>query len=121
MLRGHAPCMNEPQQIRTELHPRLIVERADEAIAFYEAAFGAELIERFAQPDGLVVHAALRVGASILSLAEQLPAWKPLAPSAIGGSPVLVHITLPDPDAACARMVERGLAQTQTAATKASS
>jgi uncharacterized glyoxalase superfamily protein PhnB len=26
----------------------------------------------------------------------------------IGGSPVLIHLTLADPDAACARMVELG-------------
>lgn len=100
--------MKEHVDVGTELHPRLIVERVDDAIAFYQAVFGAELLERFAAPNGVVVHASLRIGAATFSMAEQVPEWKLLAPRAVGGSPVLLHLTLPDPDAACARVVERG-------------
>jgi PhnB protein len=44
------------------LYPRLAVRGADAAIAFYVQAFGAELVERYAAPDGTVVHAMLRAG-----------------------------------------------------------
>jgi PhnB protein len=94
--------------VRIEVQARLVIERVDDAIAFYHAAFGAELIERFVDASGVVVHAAIRIGTSIVTLAEELHAWKLLGPTAIGGSPVLLHLTLQDPDAVCARAVERG-------------
>lgn len=95
-------------EILIEVQPRLVVERVDDAIAFYRFAFGAEQIERFVDASGVVVHAAIRIGASTLTMAEEVKAWKLLGPAAIGGSPVLLHLTLPDPDSACARMIERG-------------
>lgn len=94
--------------VRTELHPRLVIDRVDDAITFYREAFGAELIERFADSSGIVVHAAIRIGASIVSMTQEVEEWQLLGPTAIGGSAVLLHLTLADPDAACARAVERG-------------
>ena len=91
----------------TELHPRLIVDGVDKAISFYQAAFGAELVERFVM-SGIVVHAAIRIGRSVVSMAEQVPDWKLLAPPTVGGSSVLLYVTLPDPDATCSRFVELG-------------
>jgi PhnB protein len=91
-----------------EVQPRLVIERVDAAITFYRAAFGAEPMERYVDADGVVVHAAIRIGASVVTMTEEVKSWKLLGPVAIGGSPVLLHLTLPDPDAACARAVERG-------------
>jgi PhnB protein len=85
-----------------------VIERVDDAIAFYRAVFGAEPIERYVDSSGVVVHAAIRIGTWIATTAEEVKAWKLLGPTAIGGSPVLLHLTLPDPDAACARAIERG-------------
>jgi PhnB protein len=95
-------------EVRSEIQPRLVIERVDDAIAFYRATFGAEPIERYVDASGVVVHAAIRIGTSIVTMAEEVKAWKLLGPSAIGGSPVLLHLTLHDPDAACARATERG-------------
>jgi PhnB protein len=94
--------------VRIEVQARLVIERVDDAIAFYRATFGAELIERFVDGSGVVVHAAIRIGTSIVTMAEEVKAWTLLGPIAIGGSPVLLHLTLHDPDAVCARAVERG-------------
>lgn len=46
------------------LYPRLPVQGADAAIAFYRDALGAELVERYAASDGTVVHALLRAGSA---------------------------------------------------------
>jgi PhnB protein len=50
----------------------------------------------------------VRVGLSVFSMTEQVSDWGLLAPTRMGGSPVLLHLTLPDPDDACARMVAHG-------------
>jgi PhnB protein len=94
--------------VRIEVQPRLVIEHVDDAIAFYRAAFGAELIERYADSSGVVVHAAVRIGTSIVTMAEEVKAWRLLSPTAIGGSPVLLHLTLHDPDAARAITIARG-------------
>jgi uncharacterized glyoxalase superfamily protein PhnB len=90
------------------LTPRLIVENVDDAVEFYRAALDAELIERYALTNGVVVHAALRLGQSTFSLAERVDEWKLLSPEAIGGSSVLLRVETCSPDAIAARMVEHG-------------
>jgi uncharacterized glyoxalase superfamily protein PhnB len=45
-----------------DLHPRLVVEGADEALTFYTAAFGAEVLERYTDGDGRVVHSMVAAG-----------------------------------------------------------
>lgn len=99
--------MTHGNDIQTEILPRLVIARVDDAIAFYQAVFDAEPLERFVDADGVVVHAAIRIGTSIVTMAEEMKSWKLLAPDAVGGSPVLLYLTLPDPDSACARMVAR--------------
>jgi PhnB protein len=90
------------------LAPRLIVENVDEAIKFYEATIGAELIERYALPNGIVVHAALRLGPSTVSLAQRVDDWKLLSPDAIGGTPVLLRLEVDSPDAVASQMLKLG-------------
>jgi uncharacterized glyoxalase superfamily protein PhnB len=48
------------------LHPR----RAEPLIAFLKRAFGAEEVAKYASPDGVVHHAVVRVGDSILEMGE---------------------------------------------------
>ena len=50
------------------LSPRLIIGKVDEAIEFYRAALGADLIERYSLPNGVVVHAEMNLGRSTFSL-----------------------------------------------------
>ena len=45
-----------------DFYPRLVVEGADDALAFYTKAFGAEVTERYTADDGRVQHAMLVVG-----------------------------------------------------------
>jgi PhnB protein len=100
--------MTHTQVTVTAIQPRLVLSRVDEAVVFYEACFGAKLIEHFVDPNGVVIHAAMLIGASIVTMTEEVSSWELLAPPSIGGSPVLLHLTVPDPDATCTRMTERG-------------
>ena len=70
--------------------PHLVIKGADEAIAFYEKAFGAEEICRMPMPaeDGgmKIGHAELRLGDSVLFLADEFPKQGVTGPN--GHSPV---------------------------------
>jgi len=48
------------------LHPR----RAEPLISFLRRAFGAEEVAKYASPDGVVQHAVIRVGDSVLEMGE---------------------------------------------------
>lgn len=94
------------------LTPYLVVERAREAIAFYTAAFGAEELFTLIDPgDGRIGHAELKLGGSVLMLADEYPDFGALAPGAFGGAPVKLHLYVEDVDAVFARAVTLGAAE----------
>lgn len=91
----------------TSMRPRLIVSDPDASIAFYQAALGAALEERYVE-DGVVVHAALSIGDCALSIAAEVTEWGLLAPATLGGSAMLVTLDVDDARAVAARMVDHG-------------
>lgn len=91
----------------SSITPRLIVASPDEAIAFYQKAFGAELEERFEQ-DGVVVHALLKIGRWTFSLSEEVVDWGWLAPGSLGGSSVLISLDVDDARVVAEAMVSAG-------------
>ena len=88
------------------LTPRLIVSSSVDAIAFYEKVFGAEEVERYTSPEGLVVHAAISIRGAIVSLADAHEDWYS-APRP-EGSPVLMTLMCDDPDSVAQRSEEHG-------------
>jgi PhnB protein len=92
----------------TTLHPRLIVADPNAAIAFYEAALGANLIEHFVDKEGRVVHAALSLGDGHFSLAQSVPEWGMFDPQQRSGTSSLIHVEVENPDAAAAAFVRYG-------------
>jgi uncharacterized glyoxalase superfamily protein PhnB len=93
----------------TSVTPYLSIKGAGEAIAFYEKAFGAVEMHRMACPQtGMILHAALKVGDGLVFLSEEFPQCGNLGPRALGGTPVTIHLHLPDVDATFARAVEAG-------------
>ncbi len=88
--------------------PYLITQNATEAIEFYKTVFGATQVELLPRPDGGVAHAELRIGDSIIMLADEMPEMGYLGPRSIGGSPVHLMIYTEDCDAMFARAVEAG-------------
>jgi PhnB protein len=89
------------------LVPHLIVSGAERAIDFYVQVFGARERDRYVDA-GRVVHAALVFAGTTFTLSEEHREWHNLAPSSIGGSAVVLRLTVDDPDATAARAVERG-------------
>jgi PhnB protein len=89
--------------------PHLTVRDATRAIEFYKQAFGAEVLHVAPAPGGKVMHAALRIGDSVLMLNDEFPEMGgALAPPASGGSGVALHIYLENVDAAFERAVSAG-------------
>lgn len=88
--------------------PYLVVRDAAAAIAFYAKAFGAEELFRMPGPGGVVMHAELKLGDSIVMLGEESPQMGTSAPQTIGGSPVSLMVYLNDVDASFARAAQAG-------------
>ena len=92
----------------TDLYPRLIVDAPHEALDYYATTLDAEIIEKFSDPEGRVVHSAFSVGDAIVSVAQSEPNWGLLSPHSLGGSACLLHLTVRDPDTIAKRMVAGG-------------
>ncbi len=91
----------------TSLYPRLVVDDVAAAIDFYTAALGGTELVRFAEPSGTFVHAEVQLGDDVFSLTEH-DGHVNLSPRALGGSPLLLTLTVDDADAVGAQMVASG-------------
>jgi len=90
------------------LGTHIFVQDADAAVAFYADAFGAAEIIRHRLPDGRVLFVELAVGPDKLLLSEEIEELHALAPTSLGGSPVMLLLELDDVDAAFADAVALG-------------
>lgn len=88
--------------------PHLVCAGAADAIAFYKKAFGAVEVLRMPGPDGKLIHAMIRIGDSPVMLVDEHPAWGSVGPTALKGSPVTIHLAIPDVDAAFEKAVAAG-------------
>lgn len=90
------------------LTPYLTVRDAARAIEFYKQAFGAQERGVMKAPDGKVMHAELKIGDSIIMLADEFPERGVLSPQSSGGAGMGLHIYLEGVDAAFDRAVKAG-------------
>ena len=88
--------------------PLLVCAGAADAIGFYVKAFGAIELGRMPGPDGKLMHAQVKIGDSILMLVDEMPEWGALGPKALKGTPVTIHLSVTDVDAAFAQAVAAG-------------
>ena len=88
--------------------PYLAVRDAAAALAFYAKAFGAEELFRMPGPGGVVMHAELKLGDSIVMLGEESPQMGTSAPQTVGGTPVSLMVYLNDVDASFSRAAQAG-------------
>jgi PhnB protein len=58
--------------------PYLVAAGASKLIDFLKQAFDAKEVERMAAPDGTIRHAELKIGNSMLMMAEGSDKWKPM-------------------------------------------
>jgi len=88
--------------------PYLIIKGAADAIEFYKKAFGATELLRMADPQGRVGHAEIKIGDSVIMLADEHPSMGYRGPRSLGGSSVSILLYLPDVDDVFARAVKAG-------------
>ena len=86
------------------------VKGASDAIAFYKKAFGAEELARMAMPDGKIGHAEIKIGDSIVMLADEMdhPDAVAKSPHTLGGVTSGLCIYIADCDAVFNRAVAAG-------------
>ena len=98
-----------PDGIHT-VTPHLVIDGASKALEFYKKAFGAEEISRMPAPDGKrIMHAMMKVGDSMVMLCDDFPEYgKARSPNKLGGSPVTIHLYVPDADVAGKRAGDAG-------------
>ena len=90
------------------LTPFLICKDAAQALEFYARAFGAEVVSQLVGPNGKLMHAALRVGDSVLMLTDECPEMGAFNPLHFGGTAVTIHLSVAVADASFARAIAAG-------------
>ncbi len=88
--------------------PHLVIGGAAEAIEFYKKAFGAVEESRLPGPGGKIMHAAIRIGDSVIMLNDEMPDCGALGAKALKGSPVTIHLYVPDADELVNRAAKAG-------------
>jgi len=90
--------------------PHLVIKGAEKAIDFYKKAFGAEVRGGvFKTPDGKVMHAELKIGDSVLMLADEFPGMGDCSsPQTLGGSTTTLNIYTENVDQLFERATKAG-------------
>jgi len=88
----------------------LVMNNAAEAIEFYKKAFGAQELSRMTGPGGKIGHAELKIGDSIIFLADEFPGppGSPKSPHSVGASTATIHLYVPDVDTSFKKAVAAG-------------
>jgi PhnB protein len=87
--------------------PYLIIRGASRAIDYYKEAFGAVEMFRM-EHEGKVGHAELKMGDSVVMLADEHPETGQLGPESVGGSPVTIMLYVDAVDEVFPRAIESG-------------
>jgi PhnB protein len=88
--------------------PYLTVDGAEDAIKFYEKAFGARERTRMQSPDGKIAHAEIEIGDSVVMLSDPLPDFVTKSPSELGGSTASIMLYVEDVDATVQQAIDAG-------------
>ncbi|MBA3469338.1 MAG: VOC family protein [Herpetosiphonaceae bacterium] len=94
----------KPQGYST-VSPYLIVDGAHHTIDFLIRVFDAVELQRFPDTTGKVRHAEVRIGDTVVMIADGIENWPPL--------PTNVHVYVADVDATYRRAVEAGATSVQ--------
>ena len=82
------------------LTPYLLVDGLPSYLEFLKRAFDAKEDHRSTAPDGTVVHAAVKIGNSMMMMGQPRGEWK--------ASPCMLYMYVDDVDAAYARALQAG-------------
>jgi PhnB protein len=98
-------------KVEPAVSPHLVVDDAAAAIDFYVKAFNAVEYGRIPGPDGKLIHAALNINGFMVMLNDDFPEMsggKSMTPTALGGTPVTIHLTVTDVDDKFQQAVDAG-------------
>jgi PhnB protein len=98
-------------EVTPSVSPHLVVDDGAAAIDFYVKAFDAVELGRVPGPDGKLMHAALQINGATVMLNDDFPEYndgKSSTPTALGGTPVTIHLTVTDVDTKFQRAVDAG-------------
>jgi PhnB protein len=88
--------------------PYLYIKGASDALSFYKKAFGAVELFRIQPPGEKVGHAEIKIGDSIVMLADEYPEMGARSPKTLGGSAVSLLVYLENVDARYEQAVAAG-------------
>jgi PhnB protein len=90
--------------------PYLVQRDAKRALEFYRKAFGAETKASMPSPDGRVMHAEVKVGDSMIFLADEFPEMSPetRSPQSAGCVTSTIFLYVTDVDAVFKKAVDAG-------------
>jgi len=86
----------------------LCVDDAARAIEFYKEAFGATEVMRMEMPGGKIGHAEIRVGDTIVMLADEMPEMNFRSPRTLGGPSCHFMLYVEDVDSRVEQAVKAG-------------
>jgi PhnB protein len=84
-----------------------------DAIAFYVKAFGAQELLRMNNKDGRIGHAEIRIGDSVIMMADEFPDLEAFSAEHFGGSAIGLMIYTEDCDAMYKQALEAGATSTR--------
>ena len=91
-----------------EVFAYLCVSDAAAAIQFYQRAFGVEEKFRLVEPSGRIGHAELAFGKMTVMLSDEYPECGIRSATAIGATPVSIHLHVDDADQMIEQAVRAG-------------
>src|ERR1051325_648355 len=103
--------MSKPSPIPNGMHtvtPHIVCANGADAMEFYKKAFNATELTRLAGPDGKLMHGAIRIGDSVVMLADEYPDWGSFGPKSLNGTSVTLHLYVEDADSQFNQAVAAG-------------
>ncbi len=80
-----------PPGMRT-ITPHPVIDGAARALEFYKRAFGAKELDKSPLPGGKLMHTTIKVGDSLIMMADEFPGSEMKSPSSAGNTTVTLHI-----------------------------
>jgi PhnB protein len=96
--------------------PYLIIDGAARALDFYKQAFDAKELMRMPAPNDRIGHAEIRIGNSVIMLADEHPEMDARSPGHYGGSPVTLMVYVEDVDRQFKQAVAAGATEVRPVA-----
>jgi PhnB protein len=88
--------------------PYLTLNDAARALDFYKRAFGAQEVMRMDGPGGKIAHAEIKIGDSMIMLADEMPGAGARSPQSLGGTTGGVFLYVENVDATFKQAVAAG-------------